>query len=451
MKSIKKLLAAFLVVFVTLGFTGKAEAGTITNAKEITFNKTYVVSLAAETPEFYKITLPRSGKIDVAFEGAQEISAWLYKADMVTQFGSWGSKYDENFGAYKGTCDANPLYGGVYYLKFRSNEASNLKFKVTYTDSNETFAETQDSSYDGIKTAKTIKAGTFYRGYFAGSGYHVKDDVDVYKIVIDKPATYTIFIRRWFDENIWWSNIPHVKVLDSNGNEIFKADIFDRTNDETQTSEVNLKKGTYYLRFECGNQYDYRYGFKVFMKKPVITADATNVKTINGSVGKFTVAASGDNLKYQWYVSKDGKKWTKSSAASATSATLSIRATKSLNGRKFKCIVSNDGGKVTSSVVTWKVLNIITKQPANKSVAAGKLASFTVTTRSSAAKYQWQISTDGGKTWNNSSATVKNDATAHTSTVSFVAKKSQSGYMYRCVVKSGTATEYTSKVKLTVK
>ena len=182
------------------------------------------------------------------------------------------------------------------------------------------------------------------------------------------------------------------------------------------------------------------------MKKPVITADVANQTTINGSVGKFTVKVDGDNLKYQWYVSKDGKTWAKSSASGNKTATLSIRATNSLNGRKFKCVITNDGGKVTSSVATWKIVNIISGQPSNKTVKAGAKATFTVKARSNAAKYQWQVSTDGGKTWKNSSATG-----AKTNTISFTAKKAQSGYMYRCVVKNGTATQNSNKVKLTVK
>lgn len=445
MKSIKKLLAAFLVVFVTLGFTGRAEAGTITNAKEMSFNKTYTINLAGGNPEFYKFTLPKSGYITVDFEGSKKITAELYKEDMETRLDYWSGQYNENFGNYKRSFTASALYGGTYYLKFKSDDDTDLKFTAEYYNSGETFAETQTSHYDFIKEAKAVNLNKFYYGYLAGSGLETCDDTDMYKFEVTKDATYSFFVRRWFDDNVYWG--PKVEILrGTDGTSIFDNQPFYYTNSETKTYDVNLTKGTYYFKVSSYHTYSYRYGFQIFMKKPVITADVANQTTINGSVGKFTVKVDGDNLKYQWYVSKDGKTWAKSSASGNKTATLSIRATNSLNGRKFKCVITNDGGKVTSSVATWKIVNIISGQPSNKTVKAGAKATFTVKARSNAAKYQWQVSTDGGKTWKNSSATG-----AKTNTISFTAKKAQSGYMYRCVVKNGTATQNSNKVKLTVK
>ncbi|SEF71900.1 hypothetical protein SAMN04487934_102257 [Eubacterium ruminantium] len=444
MKSFKKLLAAFLVVFVTLGFAGKAEAGSIADAKEISFNKTYSKNLGANDPDFYKFRLPKSGYITVNFEGSKKITAELYKEDMETRVGYWDAEYNENFGIYKRSFYAEPLYGGTYYLKFKSSYDTDLKFTAEYYNSGETFAETQTSHYDFIKDAKAVKQNKFYYGYLAGSGLEKCDDTDMYKFEVSQDATYSFFVRRWFDDWVYYG--PTVDILrSSDGTSIFSDTPFYRTNSETKKYEVELTKGTYYFKVS-GNTYCYKYGFQISMKKPVITTEVADQTTINGSVGKFTVKVDGANLKYQWYVSKDGKTWAKSSATGNKTDTLSIRATKSLNGRKFKCIITNDGGKVTSLVATWKILNIISEQPSNKTVKAGTKATFTVKARSRAAKYQWQVSTDGGETWKNSSATG-----AKTDTISFTAKKAQNGYMYRCVVKNGTATQNSSKAKLTVK
>jgi formate--tetrahydrofolate ligase len=89
----------------------------------------------------------------------------------------------------------------------------------------------------------------------------------------------------------------------------------------------------------------------------------------------------------------------------------SVRATKTLNGRMFKCVVSNKGGSTTSRVFNLTTLSVISKQPANVKVNVGDTAVFSVKSRSSVAVYQWQISNDGGKTWHKSNAAGNNTNT----------------------------------------
>ena len=84
----------------------------------------------------------------------------------------------------------------------------------------------------------------------------------------------------------------------------------------------------------------------------------------------------------------------------------------------------------------------ITKQPTNVTVAVGKTATFRVTA-SGASAYQWQYSKDNGKTWKNwsgmTSASAKVEATAK-----------NNGNLYRCIVKSGSSSVTSKKVRLTV-
>jgi hypothetical protein len=60
--------------------------------------------------------------------------------------------------------------------------------------------------------------------------------------------------------------------------------------------------------------------------------------------------------------------------------------------------------------------------------------------------YQWQVSTDGGKTWKNSDAKG-----SKTHKMSFTVKKNFDKRYYRCRVKNGTGTVFSKKAKLTVK
>ena len=70
----------------------------------------------------------------------------------------------------------------------------------------------------------------------------------------------------------------------------------------------------------------------------------------------------------------------------------------------------------------------IIKQPTNQTIVAGGAATFSITA-TGAISYQWQISTDGGKTWQNSNA---NGAQTNTITSYSVVN----GLCYRCVVTS---------------
>ncbi len=184
--------------------------------------------------------------------------------------------------------------------------------------------------------------------------------------------------------------------------------------------------------------------------KPTITTQPKNVTVAAGGTAKFTVKASGSNLTYQWqYSTNGGKTWKASPATGNKTATLKISATASKSGYKYRCVVKSGTAKVTSKAVTLTVSAgtkpTITTQPKNVTVAAGGTAKFTVKASGTNLTYQWQYSTDGGKTWKNSPATGNKTATLKIS-----ATASKSGYKYRCVVKSGTAKVTSKAVTLTV-
>ena len=85
---------------------------------------------------------------------------------------------------------------------------------------------------------------------------------------------------------------------------------------------------------------------------PSITTQPSNVTVREGETVTFTVAASGENLTYQWMINRnDGKGWLAIANANAASYTTSA-VDKSCDGFQYKCVISNSAGTVESDVIT---------------------------------------------------------------------------------------------------
>ena len=183
-----------------------------------------------------------------------------------------------------------------------------------------------------------------------------------------------------------------------------------------------------------------------------ITAQPASKSAAAGSNAKFTVTASGSNLTYQWqYRKSTSGSWSKTTATGYNTATLTVPATLTRNGYQYRCRVTSGSTTVNSKAATLTVTAaaakpVITTQPANKSVAAGRNAKFTVTATGSNLKYQWQYRTSSSGSWRNSPATGNTTATL---TVSATASKN--GYQYRCRVTSGSTTVNSKAATLTVR
>lgn len=87
----------------------------------------------------------------------------------------------------------------------------------------------------------------------------------------------------------------------------------------------------------------------------------------------------------------------------------------------------------------------IYKQPNSIKAKAGKAVSYRIAVSGNNLKYQWQYSSDGGKTWDNSKKTGNK-----TNKITLKATKPSNGVRYRCRVKNGTGTVFSRTVKLTV-
>ena len=71
-----------------------------------------------------------------------------------------------------------------------------------------------------------------------------------------------------------------------------------------------------------------------------------------GATVTFQVGATGAT-RYQWQYTKDGgATWKDCGAAGYDQPTFSFPMSASYSGRRYRCVVSNDWGSVTSAAVT---------------------------------------------------------------------------------------------------
>jgi subtilisin-like proprotein convertase family protein len=197
----------------------------------------------------------------------------------------------------------------------------------------------------------------------------------------------------------------------------------------------------------------------VVVPPPSITSQPAN-QTV--CVGGTAVIAAGvspavSTTTYQWQESTNGGATYTNIVnggiySGATTATLTITGvTAGMNGYWYRIVVTGQCAPttVTSSgaILTVNQPPAVTTNPVNRTVCTGSSVSFTAagTTAVGTVTYQWQVSTDGGITWNNISG-------ATSATYTFVASLSQTGNMYRCVltVAPCTATATTTVATLRV-
>lgn len=137
---------------------------------------------------------------------------------------------------------------------------------------------------------------------------------------------------------------------------------------------------------------------------PVIGTQPQPATVLQGQPASFSVVAAAQPAPtYQWQRSADGVTWT--DIAGAVAASYQTAATTPADdGARFRVVVGNAEGSVTSAAVTLTVTAEaapqFTRQPDDATVTAGATATFTAAASGvPAPSYQWQSSSDGGTTW----------------------------------------------------
>ncbi|MCR5737760.1 MAG: immunoglobulin domain-containing protein [Eubacterium sp.] len=168
-------------------------------------------------------------------------------------------------------------------------------------------------------------------------------------------------------------------------------------------------------------------------------AIVTQPQNVTGSVGnayQMSVVATGNGLKYQWQMSKDGGvTWSNSTVTGYNTDTISFTLTEAYHGRMYRCKVTNSSSQTLTSGAAIVYVDAlatgvtIVTQPQSKTVAAGATSTISIYATGNGLKYQWQMSRDGGTTWANSTVDGYNS-----SKITFVPTEAYHGRQYRCVV-----------------
>ncbi|MCR5149003.1 MAG: glycosyl hydrolase 53 family protein [Eubacterium sp.] len=224
----------------------------------------------------------------------------------------------------------------------------------------------------------------------------------------------------------------------------------------TTSLTVPVKNGSYngYM-FRCkvtnGTWVEYTNAVTLTVK-PQITVQQDDVEAYYGDLVKLYIKVSGTAPTYQWQVQTVSGAWRNSTQAGNDTNILRFTSVTSLDGRKFRCKVVDNGITVYSNIVSFTAKSPIVTQPKSVSVKAGATAKFTAGVEVGNTEnlvMNWQYSNDGGETWKY----VKYENSGfdtQTLTLSKVAA-AKSGWKFRLRVKNRTTVTYSDVVDLTVK
>jgi uncharacterized protein (TIGR02145 family) len=184
---------------------------------------------------------------------------------------------------------------------------------------------------------------------------------------------------------------------------------------------------------------------------PVISVQPANQQLSGSCTASFSVVSPGYGVTYKWQESTNGGTTWNNISNGGSSPVYSGATTANLllsnvgftsNNFKYRCIAGNScGADVTSNAATLTIApTSIVTQPVNTQLTTDCSASFSITVPAGyIVSYKWQVSTNGGSSWNDISNGGTNPAysgvTASVLTLSNV-PKSFENYQYHCIVNS---------------
>ncbi len=206
---------------------------------DVEFNKEYNGQIAQnDDKDFYKITLDRSGRIDIDVTAAiYKINYYIYDGSGNVVFRSEFQYWNDITGESQRNLVVDLVSGDYYFCVARNDGTGNYHFNVDYTPANESFTETQSEFNNKFETASSIELNTEYVGQLASN-----DDTDFYKFTIKSSDKYIVRSTGNFTKVDYY-------VYDTKGNE--KSHDYVNWNETAKrhfyAKEVELDAGTYYF------------------------------------------------------------------------------------------------------------------------------------------------------------------------------------------------------------
>ena len=175
-------------------------------------------------------------------------------------------------------------------------------------------------------------------------------------------------------------------------------------------TDTNFKKSAFASNtyvFKMTEEKDGRQAYCVITDKygnskstDIITFSVLNIEIVKqpqntyaalGSIARTSVEATGESLRYQWFVKDINKEeFVKSSI---TSNTYTYTMTEEKSGRQAYCVITDKyGNTVTTETVSFWLSNLIIKeQPKNVGVPNGTVATVSVKASGEELKYLWFV------------------------------------------------------------
>ena len=169
----------------------------------------------------------------------------------------------------------------------------------------------------------------------------------------------------------------------------------------------------------------------------ILTQPENYVGAVNDEV-TFTVEATGNGLTYEWFFSTDyGETWAKSYTPGYMTNILAPILRAYRDNYMYKCVVTDVlGNSVESEAVSMTVKTsnvvIVTQPKPVVNAISGELYGFSVVAEGDNLTYRWELSTDGGETWQESWNQGYN-----TPNLSVRMNPNRDGNLYRCAITSG--------------
>ena len=286
--------------------------------------------------DWYKIKLTSSGKLTIALHTAiKNVNLEIRDADEKYVAGGYVGKGDETF-KYE-------LIKGTYYIHFDQTDGYGAyNFKPTFTKSGETY-QYENDSINLVRNKAAIPFATTIKGHFA-----IGDQQDYYKLSVPKAGKYTFKVTN----NITKTTDFEVRTK----NDEYVAEFFHDKG--TKSYKVELKKGTYYLRFYKLSGDNGNYSFKV-------TPSAVSLKKLTkpskGAIKVTWYKGTGNGYQIQYSTSstfKSGNHTKLITSNTTTSKTIkSLKSKKTYYVRIRTYVTGSDGKKIYSN---WSAKKKIT-------------------------------------------------------------------------------------------
>ncbi len=338
----------FNIKFTASGANIAEPNNSIAEAKAVSFDKTVKGQIAKNDGEdYYKITLPSSGRITIKFNSYVEYySMILYDCDGKKMWYTQDNRWAETTGSISNTHSID-LEKGTYYLAVRgamyhdwdSVYTGNYNFNIKFTASGANIAEPNNS----IAEAKTISFTSNVKGQIA-----INDGDDYYRVSV--PSSGKIVIR--FNSFLEYYSLI---LYDTDGKEVWYTDCnewISTTKKRSDTFTVDLSKGTYYLLVKGSYWRDGKsektgnYNFTVSQKITVASVPSISAKQSETAVALSWGAASNVNgyriyrydVKAKKYVQigeTTARKFVVKKLKAGTKYTFAVKAFKKVNGAVY--------------------------------------------------------------------------------------------------------------------